>query len=609
MYYPDEVVQEVLHSTNIVDVISPYVHLQKRGANYFGLCPFHNEKTPSFSVSPQKQIFYCFGCGQGGNAATFLMRYENCGFQEAVQKLAERAGITLPQENRGKQARILDQKKERLLEVNKEAAIYYYRLLRSPAGEKGLRYLRDRQLTMQTIHSFGLGYADGASSDLCAYLKEKGFTDEELIDAGIAAFDERRGLHDKFWNRVMFPIQDLRGRVIGFGGRVMGDGKPKYLNSPETLIFDKSRNLYGMNQARRSRKSHFILCEGYMDVIAMHQAGFQEACASLGTSFTTGQASLLKRYSKNIYLAYDSDGAGVRAAVRNLGILREAGMSGRVINMRPHKDPDEFIKALGPEAFQQRIDQAENGIMFEIRMMEDQYSLSDPDGRTNFIHAAAQRVSEIEDNIECDSYIKSVSAKYNTPENAFRKEVLGYRRAGMAGEAAAERRRERFVVEDTAGSRNGQTPQERKKAPLLRNERLLLTWLTDEPSLIEQVLDYVGPEDFEPGVHRQAAEKIWQYCREGKSPDEIRSACGELVSSFDTEEEQKEAAALFSTRLRSELPEEDKEKALRDLLIGVKSGSIERRNKSAEGVDGSALMTLMQDKKKLQRLRTLKIAL
>lgn len=609
MYYPDEVVQEVLHSTDIVDVISPYVHLQKRGANYFGLCPFHNEKTPSFSVSPQKQIFYCFGCGQGGNAAVFLMRYENCGYQEAIQRLAERAGITLPQEDRGAQARILDQKKQRLLEVNKEAAVYYYKLLRSPTGERGLKYLRNRQLSMQTIHSFGLGYADGTNSDLCRHLKEHGFTDEELIDAGIAAFDEKRGLHDKFWNRVMFPIQDQRGRVIGFGGRVMGEGKPKYLNSPETLIFDKSRNLYGMNQAQRSRKSRFILCEGYMDVIAMHQAGFQEACASLGTSFTTGQASILRRYSKNIYLAYDSDGAGVKAAVRNLGILKDAGMSGRVINMRPYKDPDEFIKALGPEAFQQRIDQAENGIMFEIRMMEDRYTLSDPAGRTQFLHEAAHRVSEIEDNIECDSYIKSVSARYNAPEREFRKEVFRYRKAGMADRAATEQRRARLAGEETARARNGQSPQERKKEPLLRNERLLLTWLTDEPSMISQVIDFISPDDFEPGVHRQAAGRIWQYSRDGKSPDEIRRACGEMVSSFDTEEEQGEAAALFSTRLPRDLEDEDKEKAIRDLLVRVKSGSIDRRSRSSQGVDAQTLMTLMQDKKKLQKLRTLKLIL
>ncbi len=303
MFYPDELIEEVRMKNDIVGVISGYVRMQKKGSNYFGLCPFHNEKSPSFSVSPGKQMYYCFGCGAGGNVITFIMEYENLTFQEAVKMLADRAGINLPELEYNEEVRQRESRRTRLLEVNKEAARYYYYMLRTPRGRAGYQYLAGRQLSEETMKKFGLGYADGAGSDLTAYLRSKGYSDELINEAGLTGYDEKRGMHDKFWNRVMFPIQDSNHRVIGFGGRVMGDAKPKYLNSPETLIFDKSRNLYGLNFARTSRKGNIILCEGYMDVIAMHQAGFTQAVASLGTAFTTGQASLLGRYTKEVLLA------------------------------------------------------------------------------------------------------------------------------------------------------------------------------------------------------------------------------------------------------------------------------------------------------------------
>ena len=343
MYYPQELIEEVRTKNDIVDVISGYVRIQKKGSNYFGLCPFHNEKSPSFSVSQSKQIFYCFGCGAGGNVITFLMEYENATFQEAVKILADRAGINLPEMEYNEEARQKESRRARLLEINKEAARYYYYMLRDSRGRTGYQYLSGRSLTDETMKKFGLGFADGSSSDLTAYLRARGYPDELLQESGLLAFDEKRGVHDKFWNRVMFPIQDGNHRVIGFGGRVMGDAKPKYLNSPETMIFDKSRNLYGLNFARTSRKGNIILCEGYMDVIAMHQAGFTQAVASLGTAFTTGQASLLRRYTEDVLLAYDSDGAGVNAAMRAIGILKESGLRGRVIDMKPYKDPDELM--------------------------------------------------------------------------------------------------------------------------------------------------------------------------------------------------------------------------------------------------------------------------
>ena len=376
-YYSDELIEEVRSGSDIVDVISGYVRLQKRGGTYFGLCPFHNEKTGSFSVSPGKQMYYCFGCGAGGNVFTFLMQYENFTFPEAMQALAERAGIALPAEEVTPEARREADKRQLLLEINKAAAKYYYAMLRGEGGKRAYEYFAKRKLSDQTMKKFGLGATGAYSDSLYRYLREQGYEDLVLKETGLVTIDERGG-RDKFWNRAMFPIMDVRGKVIGFGGRVMGDGEPKYLNSPETKVFDKSRNLYGLNLARLTKRPQILLCEGYMDVIALHQAGFDNAAASLGTAFTGGHANLLRRYTKEVYLTFDSDKAGVKAALRAIPILREANLTVKVVDMKPYKDPDEFIKALGAEAYEERIARAENSFMFQIRILEQEYDLNDP---------------------------------------------------------------------------------------------------------------------------------------------------------------------------------------------------------------------------------------
>lgn len=436
MYYPDELVEEVRMKNDIVDVISGYVRLQKKGANHFGLCPFHNEKSPSFSVSGGKQMYYCFGCGAGGNVFTFIMEYENYSFPEAVKLLADRAGVDLPEIEYSDEVKKKEGKKAKLLEINKEAARYFYYQLRSGRGERGYRYLLERQLDEETMKKFGLGFASVSSNDLIQYLHSKGYADDLILEAGVASFDEKSGLHDKFWNRVMFPIQDINHRVIGFGGRVMGDAKPKYLNSPETVIFDKSRNLYGLNFARTSRQNHIILCEGYMDVIAMHQSGFTQASASLGTAFTIGQANLLKRYVKEVLLAYDSDGAGTNAALRAIGILKEAGISGRVINMEPYKDPDEFMKNLGAEEFRKRIEKAENSFFFELRMMEREYDLKDPESKTRFHREIAKKLCGFPEEVERENYLEAVAEKYRIGFENLKKLVAAYAaQTGQIGRA------------------------------------------------------------------------------------------------------------------------------------------------------------------------------
>ncbi len=589
MFYPDELIEEVRSRNDIVDVISGYVHLQKKGANYFGLCPFHNEKSPSFSVSRSKQMYYCFGCGAGGNVFTFLMEYENDTFPEAVKALADRAGISLPEADESEEAKREQSKRSRLLAINKEAAKYFYFQLRAKQGEPGLHYLRKRQLTDETIHRFGLGYANKTADDLVRYLKGKGYSEELIREAGLCNTDEKHGMYDKFWNRVMFPIEDINHRVIGFGGRVMGDGKPKYLNSPETPIFDKSRNLYGLNFARSSRKGNIILCEGYMDVIAMHQAGFNQAVASLGTAFTLGQAGLLKRYTKEVLLSYDSDGAGVKAALRAIGILKEAGLTGRVINLEPYKDPDEFIKNLGAEAFQERIDNAENSFLFEIRMLQREYDLNDPEKKTEFHRAVAKKLCEFPEEVERENYLEAVAEKYHIGFESLRK---------LVASTAASTGLARPVERPKSGIQKKTTPEDNVK----KTQRLLLTWLAEEPQIYPKIAAFLSAEDFTEELYRKVADRLFENLSRG----EVNAAA--IISMFPEEEEQREAAAIFNTSLVEPETKKEKEKALHDILVSVKRISYEY-NSGRLGSDVEALNRVIAGKKALEELSKTHISL
>lgn len=590
MYYPDEIVEEVRMKNDIVDVISGYVRLQKKGANHFGLCPFHNEKSPSFSVSGSKQMYYCFGCGAGGNVFTFIMEYENYTFPEAVKLLADRAGVNLPEIEYSEEVKRKESRKARLLEINKEAAKYFYYQLRSDRGRKGYHYLQERQLSEETMKKFGLGFASVSSNDLVQYLRSKGYGDDLIQDAGVASFDEKYGLHDKFWNRVMFPIQDINHRVIGFGGRVMGDAKPKYLNSPETDIFDKSRNLYGLNFARTSRQSHIILCEGYMDVIAMHQAGFTQASASLGTAFTIGQANLLKRYVGEVLLAYDSDGAGTNAALRAIGILKEAGLSGKVINMEPYKDPDEFMKNLGAGEFQKRIEKAENSFFFELRMLEREYDLKDPESRTKFHREIARKLCGFSEEVERENYLEAAAEKYHVGFENLRKLVASYAaRTGLASP----------VVRPKSGlAEKKNTPEESQK----KAQRLLITWITDEPEIYSKIAKYITAEDFTDELYRKVADRLF----EGLAKGEFNPAA--LISLFSDEEEQRQAAELFNTKLEELQTRQEREKALHDIIYTVKRNSYEYYS-GRMGADVDALNQVIAGKKALEELSKTHISL
>lgn len=582
MRYSEELIEEVRMKNDIVDVISGYIRLQKKGNNYFGLCPFHNEKSPSFSVSGSKQMYHCFGCGAGGNVFTFVMSYENYSFTEAMKMLAERANVNLPEIEYTEEMKQRENKRARLLEVNKEAAKYFYYVLRTPQGKKGYEYLTNRKLSQETIQKFGLGFANVTSNDLVQYLKQKGYEEALIQEAGLASFDERYGMHDKFWNRVMFPIQDINHRVIGFGGRVMGDGEPKYLNSQETPVFDKSRNLYGLNFARTARTSNIILCEGYVDVIAMHQAGFTQATASLGTAFTAGQANLLRRYTENVLLAYDSDNAGTKAALRAIGILKEVGLTCKIISLEPCKDPDEFIKKFGKEEFQNRIDNAENSFFYEIRILERDYNLKDPEEKTNFYREIAKKLCGFSEEVERENYLEAIADKYHIGFDNLRKLVQSY--AAKTGLAKP-------VERPKSGIQKKNPLEEGNK----RSQKLLITWLSEEPKLYFKIQKYISPKDFTDEIYAKVAERMFHDLEQGN----FQPAA--IINMFTDEKEQSKAAALFSTKLEEISTKQEKEKAFHDILCSVKQNSLEYYSSNL-GADMDALNQVIQGKKALEEL-------
>lgn len=560
MFYSDDLIEEVRSRNDIVDLISGYVSLKKKGSSYFGLCPFHNEKSPSFSVSRDKQMYYCFGCGAGGNIFTFLMEYENMTFPEAMQMLADRAGIELPEQETSQEARRAADEKARLREMNKLAAQYYYVLLHRDRGEKGLRYLQQRGILDETIRHFGLGYADIYRDDLYQFLKQKGYTDEEMKNSGLVSIDEKHGGSDKFWNRVMFPIMDVNNRVIGFGGRVMGDGNPKYLNSQETKLFDKSRNLYGLNFARSSRRKELILCEGYLDVISMHQAGFTNAVASLGTAFTSGHGVLLKRYTDRVVLSFDSDDAGIRAANRAIPILKEAGLSIRVLDLSPYKDPDEFIKGAGVEAMEERLRQAKSSFMFQMDQIAGKYRMDDPEDKTKCFHEMAKQLAMIEEPLERRNYIEAVSTAYLASRKELEQLVNHYGTLGISQKQES--------IKPVRQTSQKEMREESKKQP----QKLLLTWLVNEPVLFQRLKGILTPDDFlEPMYHSVAMMLFGQYEEDGQ-------VCpARIVNQFVDTEEQKQVAGLFNTTLKMAPMPEDNEKAVTDIVRKVKLASIEAK--------------------------------
>lgn len=585
MFYSDDVIEEVRSRNDVVDLIGNYIKLTKKGSSYFGLCPFHNEKSPSFSVSRDKQMYYCFGCGAGGNVFTFVMEYENYTFVEAVKYLAERAGISLPEVEVSEEQKRIQSQRQRLLDIHKMAARYFYYQLKSKNGANALVYFENRCLSKETIAHFGLGFSNPYRDDLYQFLKSKGYDDGILKASGLVTMDEKYGAHDKFWNRVMFPIMDVNNKVIGFGGRVLGDGTPKYLNSPETLLFDKSRNLYGLNFARTSRQPFMIICEGYMDVIAMHQAGFTNAVASLGTAFTLQHGILLKRYTEEVRLAYDSDEAGVKAALRAIPILRSSGLRIRVIHMNPYKDPDEFIKNLGVEAFKERIDAAENSFMFEVSVLERSYNLGDPDGKTRFFNEVAKQLLNFEQELERNNYIEAIARKYGISFENLQKLVNRY---GLTLPEREVRREERPVIrKENAGIEYPEA--------LLASQKLLLTWLVNDISLFKKIKPWLGWEDFVHPVYQRVCRAVYESI---ETTGQI--VPGQIINLFQEKEEQKLVAGIFNSDIAGIDDKNAREKALTETVVRIKRYHLDELSRRTQ--DLAELQKIIRMKSELQHL-------
>ena len=436
MAFSEKFLDELVDRNDIVDVVSGYVRLSKRsGANQFGLCPFHSEKTPSFSVNAEKQIYHCFGCGKGGGVINFIMDIENLGYRDAVAFLARRAGMTMPEEQSDGESK----KRARMLSLNKDAARFFYEQLSTSEGRRAGEYMAKRRISPATAKNFGLGYAPDTWDSLEKAMRAKGYSDFELLDAGLVRRGKSGGFYDTFRNRLMFPVIDVRGNVIGFSGRILGDGEPKYMNSPETLVFNKSRNLFALNLAKKSKSGYILLSEGNIDVVSLHQAGFDSAVASLGTSLTPEQARLISRYTSQVIIAYDNDGAGQKAAQRAIGILEKLDLKVKVLQMSGAKDPDEFIKLKGPEAFQMLIEGSENQVEYRLGQIAKKYDLSSDAQKVDYLKEAEDLLARLPNAAEREVYCRRVAADAGISADVLIGEVKSRRSRLLKRTAAASR--------------------------------------------------------------------------------------------------------------------------------------------------------------------------
>lgn len=565
MRYPQEIIEEVRLQNDIVEVVSQYVPLKQKGSSYFGLCPFHNERTPSFSVNGEKQFYYCFGCGAAGNVIGFLMEMENCDFPDALQRLADRAHIELPQPERSAEVIAAERQKEKLFELHKLAGRFYYETLQSAEGEKARAYLQKRRMDPRIARKFGIGYSPDRYDALQQHLLEKGFSIGDLLKSGLVLENkDGKGYHDRFRGRLMFPIFDVQGRVVGFGGRILAKGEPKYLNSPETILFSKSRNLYGLNFARAAKKRELILVEGYMDMLSIYQAGFHNVVASLGTAFNQEHARTLKRFADDIILLYDSDEAGTNAALRAIPVLVKNGFRVKVTQVPDGKDPDEFIKTQGAAAFSRLLVDAVHYISFEIACSRRKYHLENAEQRVRFAQEAAAILAKPESEIERSVYLAEVSRMTGVEESAIRREMEKLtRKEEEAFRKDAERRQQNL---------RGYQPEERKaEKGLMEAQRNLLYYAAQQQTIFEALRGILEPEDFTEEVYRRAFAQIgalWERTGTVFPAD--------LVGCFEELKEQKLVTEIFAMQLPVENGA-DLEKALNEQVKRVKHAGLDRR--------------------------------
>lgn len=516
MPFPDSFLQELKLRSDITEIASSYVNLKRHGRNMVGLCPFHGEKTPSFNIYTESGSFYCFGCGAGGDVITFIMKIENLDYVEAVKFLAQRAGMEMPENTYDDS---LSKLRMRVYEANREAARFFHATLLSQRGQSGLNYLRGRALSDRTIRHFGLGFADDDWNSLCNHLKNKGFSEYEIYSANLA-FKRKNGngIYDRFVNRVMFPIIDLRGNVIAFGGRIMTDEKPKYLNTSDTPVFKKSENLFSLNNAKSSGTRTLILCEGYMDVIALNQAGFTNAVATLGTALTNEQAVLMKRYADEVIICYDADGAGQKATARAIDILRNAGLPIKILTVPSGKDPDEFIRSKGengPAAFKLLIEKCGNDIEYRLMKLRENYNLNTTDGKVAFLNEAVKIVATIESPIERDVFASKLCAELEIDKNAFLEQISKVKRRDRRENIKKETRQ---IQAELNGQSDKINREHYKKPRSSSAEEALLVYLINNPDYANSISERVTPDKFSNSLIKRYYEYVLSKIKSGYEP-------------------------------------------------------------------------------------------
>lgn len=571
--------QELTSRSDIVDIVSRYVSLKKNGSNYFGLCPFHNEKSPSFSVSHDKQIFHCFGCGVGGGVISFIMRIESLDFYDAVELLAKQNGMTVP-----KQEYKQNQNREKMLNLMRDAARFFYNELWKPENKSIQQYFAQRGLVKKTMNRFGLGFAPNSFFALTDAMKEKGYTIKELLECGLVSKNEKGNIFDKFRNRVMFPIFDIRQNVIAFGGRVIDNSKPKYLNSPETYIFHKSRNLFAIHMAKKSKKDYFILAEGYMDVIALHQAGFDNAVASLGTSLTEEQAQLISRYTKNIIISYDADNAGQEATKRAINILKKSDINIKILKIPQSKDPDEFIKQKGSQAFQMLIEQSSNDIAYNIDNIALKFNLNNDLERVYFLKECASMLANIDNNIEREIYTARAANMANISLSSFKSEVE------IHAKKIQNSIQKNQKINNLSAHRNVQPTEKAYKYENIncaRAEEGILSIIFADNTLIDYIITKINENDFTSHILKEFFSHAISIYKNGK---DINISAFEEI--FDPS-----AMSLLVKITNKPIPVPSlRERALNDYIYKIKKHTL-KINQSANETDPLLEMAKMKKKK------------
>ena len=559
-YYSEEIIDEVRQNNDVVDVISQYVHLSRKGRNYFGLCPFHNEKSPSFSVSPDKQIFHCFGCGVGGNVYTFLMKIEGLTFLEALETLAERAKIQLPTLDTG-----LDSQKEELkskvYKINEISAEFYHQNLYKPTAKIAQEYIKKRKLNQETLEAFQIGYS-GRVDEMYKFLREKGFGEKEILESGLVIKNDNGTYKDRYRNRLMFPICDVRGRVIGFGGRVLDDSKPKYINSPENIVYSKGRHLFGLNIAKKESAKKILIVEGYMDVISLHQRGIKNVVGALGTALTEQQGWLLRKTTEQVILGFDADGAGQNAIARSMEILQNMGCDMRVLQIEGAKDPDEYIIKYGEGRFKLEIENAISLVEFKVRNLKKEYNLENSGDKINFLREISKILSKVESTIEREIYIEKIAKGYNISKEAIYAEVNKLIYTNFKTEKTSENQ--------VKNIRQEEKPREEIDKDLEKRENTIIALLLDTNiNVFKKIQEKIKPEDFKVEINKKIAQEIY------KESEKSERNINKLIDTFD--DEMKNHITMV---MATDYEFEDMEKAVDDVLQKYEKEKLNQKKKS-----------------------------